>query len=45
VTRLHEFQARARQALPPPSSMTAVASKMNEDQIRQAAAFLSQRDP
>ena len=45
VARLHEFQARAKQAPPPPNSMTAVASKMNEDQILQAAAYLSQLDP
>jgi|SRR5471030_14735 len=45
VARLHEFQERARQAPPPPGSMTAVASRMDEDQIRQAAAYLSQLDP
>lgn len=45
VARLHEFQARGGQAPPPPGSMTAVASRMDEDQIRQSAAYLSQLDP
>ncbi len=45
VARLHEFQARAKQAPPPAGSMTAVSSTLNETQIREAAAYLSTLDP
>ncbi|HZV64108.1 MAG TPA: c-type cytochrome [Telluria sp.] len=45
VERLHAFQARAKGAPPPPGSMTSVAAKMDETQIQQAAAYLSQIDP
>ncbi|RUL72491.1 c-type cytochrome [Dyella choica] len=41
VNRLHEFQARAKAGTPKPASMTEVASKLTEAQIRAAAAFLS----
>jgi cytochrome c553 len=42
VNRQHAFQARARGKTPPPGSMTAVAATMNETQISEAAAYLSQ---
>jgi cytochrome c553 len=42
VDRLHEFQARARGKTPPPGSMTAIAATLNETQINEAAAYLSQ---
>jgi cytochrome c553 len=42
ITRLHEFQSRARGKTPPPGSMTAVAATMTETQISEAAAYLSQ---
>lgn len=45
VRRLEAFQARARNAPPPPASMTAQAAKLSALQIRQAAAFLSGIDP
>jgi cytochrome c553 len=41
VDRLHEFQARAREAAPKPGTMTEVASTMDESQIQEAAAYLS----
>jgi cytochrome c553 len=41
VNRLHEFQARARTSTPKPGSMTELASKLTETQIRDAAAYLS----
>jgi cytochrome c553 len=42
VNRLREFQARARQQAPQPGTMTAVAATMDEQQIEEAAAYLSQ---
>jgi cytochrome c553 len=45
VERLHEFQARARQKAPDPATMTAVAARLNETQIRQVAAYLSTLPP
>lgn len=45
VDRLHEFQARAKIAMPKPGSMTEVASRLTEQQIRAAAAFLSVTPP
>jgi cytochrome c553 len=45
VDRLHEFQARAREKPPEPGTMTAVAAKLDENQIEAAAAYLSQLDP
>lgn len=41
VNRLHEFQARARTGVPKPGSMTEVASRLTEEQIHAAAAYLS----
>jgi cytochrome c553 len=45
VDRLHEFQARARNGTPQPGTMTAVAATMDERQIEEAAAYLSQLGP
>jgi cytochrome c553 len=45
MRRLHEFQARARQTPPQPATMTAVAARLNELQVRQAAAYLSTLAP
>ena len=45
VDRLHEFQARARAKAPDPATMTAVAARLNETQIRQVAAYLSTLKP
>jgi cytochrome c553 len=45
VSRLHEFQARARASGKPPGAMTQVASLMDESQIQEAAAYLSQLAP
>jgi cytochrome c553 len=45
VSRLHEFQERAKTGKAAPGSMTAVSAKMNDAQITQAAAYLSQIDP
>jgi len=42
IDRIHEFQARARNAVPRPGTMTAVAAMMTEDQVQAAAAYLSQ---
>jgi cytochrome c553 len=42
IDRIHEFQARARNAIPQPGTMTAVAAMMSEDQVQAAAAYLSQ---
>jgi cytochrome c553 len=42
ANRLHEFQARAQASAPQPGTMTAVAVGLNERQIQEAAAFLSQ---
>jgi cytochrome c553 len=44
INRLHEFQARARTAVPQPGTMTAVAATLDESQLEQAAAYLSQLD-
>ena len=41
VDRLHEFQARAKVKPPAAGSMTAVAAKLNDTQIDEAAAYLS----
>ena len=41
IDRVHTFQARARDRAPAPGTMTAVAAKLDEQQIREAAAFLS----
>jgi cytochrome c553 len=41
IDRLHQFQARARNAAPQPGSMSAVAAMMTESQIQAAAAYLS----
>lgn len=45
INRLHEFQARAKAGTPAPGTMTAVAATLNEQQIEQAAAYLSVIDP
>ncbi|HEV7815393.1 MAG TPA: c-type cytochrome [Janthinobacterium sp.] len=45
VRRLKEFQARAKTTPTGPRTMTDLAAKLSEAQIRQAAAFLSQIDP
>lgn len=45
VKRLHEFQARAKVAALAPGTMTAVAAKLSETQIQQAAAYLSTLEP
>jgi cytochrome c553 len=42
INRLHEFQARAQKATPQPGTMTAVAATLDESQIKEAAAYLSQ---
>jgi cytochrome c553 len=42
IDRIHEFQARARNAVPQPGTMTAVAAMMGESQVEAAAAYLSQ---
>ena len=42
IGRIHEFQARARSAVPKPGTMTAVAAMMTESQTQAAAAYLSQ---
>ncbi|WP_425601491.1 c-type cytochrome [Dyella humicola] len=45
VNRLHEFQARARASTPKPGSMTEVASKLSDAQIRDVATYLSGISP
>jgi cytochrome c553 len=45
VNRLHEFQERAKGKQPAPGSMTAIAAKLNDAQIEQAAAYLSVTGP
>jgi cytochrome c553 len=45
VARLHEFQARAKGKMPAPGSMTAVAAKLSDTQIEEAAAYLSVTRP
>ncbi|WNC91592.1 c-type cytochrome [Paraburkholderia sp. FT54] len=45
VTRLHEFQERAKGKPPAPGSMTAVAATLNDAQIEEAAAYLSVTRP
>ena len=42
INRLHEFQARAQGNAPQPGTMTAVAAALDERQIEEAAAYLSQ---
>jgi cytochrome c553 len=41
VARLHEFQARAKEKTPAAGSMTAVAATLTDQQIEEAAAYLS----
>ena len=41
VARLHEFQARAKGKTPAAGTMTAVAARLNDTQIEEAAAYLS----
>jgi cytochrome c553 len=45
VARLHEFQARAKGKTPAPGTMTAIAAKLNDVQIEEAAAYLSVTQP
>jgi cytochrome c553 len=45
INRLHEFQARAQGKVPEPGTMTAVAATLDETQIEEAAAYLSQLEP
>ncbi|WP_246216942.1 c-type cytochrome [Paraburkholderia panacisoli] len=45
VARLHEFQARAKGNTPAPGTMTAIAAKLNDAQIEEAAAYLSVTRP
>jgi cytochrome c553 len=45
INRLHEFQARARAKPPEPATMTAVAARLDEAQVRQVAAYLSTLPP
>jgi cytochrome c553 len=45
INRLHEFQARAHGTAPQPGTMTAVAATLDERQIQEAAAYLSQLEP
>lgn len=45
IDRLHAFQARARAATPTPATMTAVASRLSEAQVRQVAAYLATLPP
>ncbi|MEA3180632.1 MAG: hypothetical protein QOI59_4155 [Gammaproteobacteria bacterium] len=45
INRLHEFQARARGTTPQPGTMTAVAARLDEEQIEAAAAYLAQLEP
>jgi cytochrome c553 len=45
INRLHEFQARAQGKIPEPGTMTAVAATLDEKQIEEAAAYLSQLEP
>jgi cytochrome c553 len=42
INRLHEFQGRAREKVPQPGTMTAVAATLDERQIEESAAYLSQ---
>jgi cytochrome c553 len=41
IARLHEFQARAKGKTPAAGTMTAIAAKLNDTQIEEAAAYLS----
>jgi cytochrome c553 len=45
IDRLHRFQERAREKAPDPGTMTAVSTTLNERQIEEAAAYLSQLGP
>lgn len=45
VNRLHEFQARARAGNVKPGSMTEVASKLTDTEIKEASAYLSVTSP
>jgi cytochrome c553 len=45
ISRLHEFQARAKGKPPAPGTMTAVAATLNDAQIEEAAAYLSVTRP
>ncbi len=42
INRLHQFQARAVGITPQPGTMTAVSTTLNEKQIEEVAAYLSQ---
>jgi cytochrome c553 len=45
ISRLHEYQARARAKPPNPLTMADVAAHLDEVQIRQVAAYLSTLPP
>ena len=45
ISRLHEFQARARAKTPDPLTMTDVAAHLNEVQVTQVAAYLATLPP
>jgi cytochrome c553 len=45
IDRLHEFQERARGKTPDPGTMTAVSTTLNEEQVEEAAAYLSRLQP
>jgi cytochrome c553 len=45
IDRLHEFQARARGKTVAPRSMTGISTMLDEQEIGQAAAYLSQLKP
>jgi cytochrome c553 len=45
TSRLHAFQDRARAKPPEPATMTAVAARLDETQVRQVAAYLSTLPP
>jgi cytochrome c553 len=45
IARLHEFQTRAKDGVPKPGTMTAVAASLNDTQIDQVAAYLSVTGP
>ncbi|PMQ03742.1 Cytochrome c-552 [Dyella sp. AD56] len=45
VNRLHEFQERARHGTPKSGSMTEVASRLTDSEVRDVAAYLSMLPP
>jgi cytochrome c553 len=45
IARLHQFQGRAREKAPDPGSMTAISAAMTEQQVKEAAAYLSRLEP